>query len=46
VTTIQDLVFALDQIAVGDRYEVGPAIFARRPWRPGSEALILSEDYL
>jgi len=39
-----DLVASLDEVPVADRFEVGPAIFARPPWSAESEALLVSED--
>jgi hypothetical protein len=45
VTTIRDLVGRLDELTAGeDRFEVGPAIFARTPWTPDSDAVVLRED--
>lgn len=45
VTTIRDLVSRLDIVTAGvDRFEVGPAIFARLPWTPDSDAVVLHED--
>ncbi len=47
VTTIRDLVGRLDELHSGhERFEVGPAIFARPPWTPGSEAVVLREDLI
>lgn len=46
MSTIRELVGKLHTIELGDGYEVGPAIFARRPWSPDSEARILHEDWL
>lgn len=45
MTTIRDLVSRLDELTAGvDRFEVGPAIFARPPWTPDSDAVVLHED--
>lgn len=41
------LVGRLDELHSGhDRFDVGPAIFARLPWTPGSEAVVLREDLI
>jgi hypothetical protein len=46
VATIRDLVQRLEDLDEGDRFEVGPALFARRPWQPDSQAVVLREDWL
>lgn len=47
MTTIRDLVGRLDELDSGhERFDVGPAIFARLPWTPGSEAVVLREDII
>lgn len=38
------VVAGLTGIPVGDSYEVGPTIFAQRPWTPDSLAVVLQED--
>jgi hypothetical protein len=43
--TIRDLVQQLERIDDGDPFEV-PTIFARKPWGPDSDAVILREDTL
>ena len=39
-----DVVLRLYEISKADRYEVGPTIYARRPFDPESDAMVLSED--
>ncbi len=41
---LRQVVAELDQIPPGDRYEPGPAIFARLPWAPNAPSLVLLED--
>ncbi|MGX6604274.1 hypothetical protein ACWKSP_19375 [Micromonosporaceae bacterium Da 78-11] len=36
-----DVVARLTDIPSGDAYEAGPTIYARRPWTPDSDALVL-----
>ena len=45
-TTVRDLVARLAEVEDVDRFEVAPAIYARRPWTPDSEALVLRDDLL
>lgn len=46
MATLRDLVVQLDSLDAGDRFEVGPAIYARPPWTADSEAELLKEDHL
>jgi hypothetical protein len=46
VQTLRDLVARLEDLDDGDRFEVAPAFFARLPWSPDSEAVVLREDEL
>ena len=46
MATFKDVMAALEDVPSTDRFDVGPAIFARRPWSPSSESLILFEDVL
>ena len=39
-----DVVARLHEIPKADRFEVGPTIYAKHPFDPESEALVLSED--
>jgi len=44
VTALIEIIAALDSIPVGDSdTDVGPTIFARRPWTPDSDAVVLRE---
>ena len=36
----------LHELDDGDPYEVEPAVYARTPWTPDSEAVLLREDWL
>lgn len=44
--TVRDVVAGLAVVHVGDRFEVAPAIYARRPWTPDGQALLLRDDVL
>lgn len=46
IATIRDLVQRLKDLDEGDRFEVGPTLFAQRPWQPDSQAVVLREDCL
>lgn len=47
VTAIRELVSRLEDLHSGEgRFDVGPAIFARPPWTPDSEAVVLREDVI
>jgi hypothetical protein len=46
IATIRDLVQRLDEVDDGDHFEVEPALFARRPWEPDSEAALIREDWV
>jgi len=43
-STLGDVIRHLSDFDRGDRYEVGPAIFAERPWGFDSAAIVASED--
>ncbi|GAA1843915.1 hypothetical protein [Asanoa iriomotensis] len=42
--TLLDVISHLDDIPSGDGYSPGPTIYARRPWKPSSDALVLTGD--
>ena len=46
VAALKELVRRLNDFPRGDRYEVGPAIFAKRPWNSASPAVVLNEEAL
>src|SRR5947208_16365663 len=43
-SALGDAIRHLDDFDRGDRYEVGPAIFAERPWGFDSRAIVACED--
>lgn len=44
VPTLLEVISRLDDIPSGDGYSPGPTIYARRPWTPSSDALVLRGD--
>lgn len=43
-STLSDVVHRLAEFDRGDRYEVGPTIFAERPWDVDSPAVVACEE--
>ena len=41
---LREVVAHLEEYPLGDGYEVGPTIYARRPWASDSPAVVLNED--
>jgi hypothetical protein len=43
MASLIEVIATLDAIPPADGYEVGPTIFARKPWTPQSDAIVMRE---
>ncbi len=44
VSSLLEIVTSLRDIPLGDGYSAGPTIYAKRPWTPSTEAVVLRGD--